>query len=116
MVATLLSLGAKPNLVTDPTLEIPGGCTGADLGSKKGYDGLAETTLLNHILTSKHGKRIAIIENEAWIQIVRSYYQQLVGFPVNSMGEEIQKDMTPPSTLMEHSPLAVFVNERKTDV
>ncbi|KAA8523279.1 hypothetical protein F0562_009702 [Nyssa sinensis] len=64
MVATLLSLGAKPNLVTDPTLEIPGGCTAADLASKKGYDGLAETTLLNHILTSQHGKRIAVIENE----------------------------------------------------
>ncbi|KAA8531287.1 hypothetical protein F0562_005996 [Nyssa sinensis] len=52
MVATLLSLGAKPNLVTDPTLEIPGGCTAADLASKKGYDGLAaylaEKALVEH--------------------------------------------------------------------
>lgn len=41
MVAALLSAGAKPNLVTDPTSENPGGCTGADLASKNGYDGLA---------------------------------------------------------------------------
>lgn len=25
-----------------------------------------QTTLLNHILTSQHGKRIAVIENEVW--------------------------------------------------
>ncbi|KAJ4722051.1 Calmodulin-binding transcription activator [Melia azedarach] len=41
MVAVLLSAGAKPNLVTDPTSENPGGCTAADLAYKKGYDGLA---------------------------------------------------------------------------
>ncbi|KAG8658888.1 hypothetical protein MANES_03G202200v8 [Manihot esculenta] len=41
MVAILLSAGAKPNLVTDPTSEHPGGCTAADLASAKGYDGLA---------------------------------------------------------------------------
>lgn len=41
MVATLLSCGAKPNLVTDPTTEYPGGCTAADLAYMKGYDGLA---------------------------------------------------------------------------
>ncbi|KAK4478329.1 hypothetical protein RD792_017619 [Penstemon davidsonii] len=40
MVATLLSAGAKPNLVTDPTSENPGGCTVADLASKNGYEGL----------------------------------------------------------------------------
>ncbi|RVW39917.1 Calmodulin-binding transcription activator 5 [Vitis vinifera] len=32
---------AKPNLVTDPTSENPGGCTAADLASKEGHDGLA---------------------------------------------------------------------------
>uniref|UniRef100_A0A5B7A702 Putative calmodulin-binding transcription activator 6 isoform X1 n=1 Tax=Davidia involucrata TaxID=16924 RepID=A0A5B7A702_DAVIN len=52
MVATLLSTGAKPNLVTDPTSENPGGCTAADLASKKGYDGLsaylAEKGLVEH--------------------------------------------------------------------
>ncbi|XP_074321956.1 calmodulin-binding transcription activator 6-like isoform X1 [Apium graveolens] len=52
MVATLLSVGAKPNLVTDPTSENPGGCTAADLASKHGYDGLAaylaEKGLLQH--------------------------------------------------------------------
>lgn len=41
MLAVLLSAGAKPNLVTDPTPENPGGCTAADLASLKGYDGLA---------------------------------------------------------------------------
>ncbi|XP_051129654.1 calmodulin-binding transcription activator 5-like isoform X2 [Andrographis paniculata] len=41
MVAALLSAGAKPNLVTDPTSESPGGCTAADLASKSGFDGLA---------------------------------------------------------------------------
>ncbi|KAM3707870.1 hypothetical protein ACB098_02G058500 [Castanea mollissima] len=41
MVASLLSGGAKPNLVTDPTPKNPGGSTAADLASLKGYDGLA---------------------------------------------------------------------------
>jgi len=41
MVGVLLSVGAKPNLVTDPTPENPGGCTAADLASLKGYDGLS---------------------------------------------------------------------------
>ncbi|XVF28232.1 hypothetical protein REPUB_Repub15cG0011800 [Reevesia pubescens] len=41
MVAALLSAGAKPNLVTDPTTQNPSGCTAADLASLKGYDGLA---------------------------------------------------------------------------
>ncbi|PIN12857.1 putative protein, contains IPT/TIG domain [Handroanthus impetiginosus] len=41
MVATLLSAGAKPNLVTDPTSENPGGLNAADLASKNNYEGLA---------------------------------------------------------------------------
>ncbi|PON93224.1 Notch [Trema orientale] len=41
MVGVLLTLGAKPNLVTDPTSENPGGCTPGDLASVRGYDGLA---------------------------------------------------------------------------
>ncbi|CAN8231881.1 unnamed protein product [Cochlearia groenlandica] len=41
MVATLLSAGARPNLVTDPTKQQLGGCTAADLAQQKGYDGLA---------------------------------------------------------------------------
>lgn len=40
MVATLLSAGAKPNLVTDPTSENLGGCTASDLASKNGHEGL----------------------------------------------------------------------------
>ncbi|XVE65542.1 hypothetical protein DITRI_Ditri08aG0007900 [Diplodiscus trichospermus] len=41
MVAVLLSAGAKPTLVTDPTIQNPSGCTAADLASLNGYDGLA---------------------------------------------------------------------------
>ncbi|XP_042050744.1 calmodulin-binding transcription activator 6-like isoform X2 [Salvia splendens] len=41
MVAVLLSVGAKPNLVTDPTSQNPGGCTAADLASLSGHEGLA---------------------------------------------------------------------------
>ncbi|KAL3829339.1 hypothetical protein ACJIZ3_018141 [Penstemon smallii] len=41
MVAALLSAGAKPSYVTDPTSENPGGCTAADLASTNGFDGLA---------------------------------------------------------------------------
>lgn len=41
MVAALLSARAKPNLVTDPTSENPGGCTSADLAAKQGFEGLA---------------------------------------------------------------------------
>ncbi|XVF38828.1 hypothetical protein REPUB_Repub20aG0135800 [Reevesia pubescens] len=41
MVAVLLSAGAKPNLVTDPTTQNPIGCTAADLASLKGFEGLA---------------------------------------------------------------------------
>ncbi|PSR92522.1 Calmodulin-binding transcription activator 5 like [Actinidia chinensis var. chinensis] len=52
MVAALLSAGAKPNLVTDPNSENPGGCIAADLASKCGYDGLAaylaEKALVEH--------------------------------------------------------------------
>ncbi|XP_057958226.1 calmodulin-binding transcription activator 5 [Malania oleifera] len=52
MVAALLSAGAKPSLVTDPTSENPGGCTAADLASKMGHDGLgaflAESALVDH--------------------------------------------------------------------
>ncbi|KAM1723481.1 hypothetical protein COP2_022355 [Malus domestica] len=41
MVAVLLSAGAKPNLVTDPTKDNPGGSNAADLAFMKGHDGLA---------------------------------------------------------------------------
>ncbi|KAB8105443.1 hypothetical protein EE612_039305 [Oryza sativa] len=41
MVATLLSAGANPSLVTDPTPESPAGLTAADLAARQGYDGLA---------------------------------------------------------------------------
>ncbi|CAK9328942.1 unnamed protein product [Citrullus colocynthis] len=52
MVAVLLSVGARPNVVTDPTSKNPEGCTAADLASMNGYDGLAaylsEKALVSH--------------------------------------------------------------------
>ncbi|KAL2459310.1 Calmodulin-binding transcription activator 5 [Forsythia ovata] len=52
MVAALLSAGAKPNLVTDPTSQNPDGCTAADLASINCHDGLAaylaEKGLVSH--------------------------------------------------------------------
>lgn len=41
MVAALLSAGAKPNLVTDPTPENPSGYTAGDLAFKQGFEGIA---------------------------------------------------------------------------
>ncbi|CAN6199044.1 unnamed protein product [Urochloa humidicola] len=41
MVAALLSAGANPSLVTDPTHDAPGGHTAADLAARQGFDGLA---------------------------------------------------------------------------
>ncbi|WVZ65971.1 hypothetical protein U9M48_015251 [Paspalum notatum var. saurae] len=41
MVAALLSAGANPSLVTDPTHDDPAGHTAADLAARQGYDGLA---------------------------------------------------------------------------
>ncbi|MQM03550.1 hypothetical protein Taro_036330, partial [Colocasia esculenta] len=52
MVAALLSSGANPSLVTDPTANFPGGCTAADLASQEGFEGLsaylAESALRAH--------------------------------------------------------------------
>jgi calmodulin-binding transcription activator len=41
MVAALLSAGANPSLVTDPTPDAPGGYTASDLAARQGFDGLA---------------------------------------------------------------------------
>lgn len=55
MVAVLLSAGARPYLVADPTPEYPPGCTAADLAAKQGYEGLAaylsEKSLVEHFKT-----------------------------------------------------------------
>uniref|UniRef100_A0A7N0ZRA4 CG-1 domain-containing protein n=1 Tax=Kalanchoe fedtschenkoi TaxID=63787 RepID=A0A7N0ZRA4_KALFE len=52
IVGALLSAGARPNLVTDPTPLIPGGCTASDLAAQKGHNGLAaylgEEALVDH--------------------------------------------------------------------
>ncbi|KAF5743175.1 hypothetical protein HS088_TW09G01240 [Tripterygium wilfordii] len=45
-----------------------------------------------------------VLESHRWVSL------PVVGFPANNVGEESQADVTPPSYLMEHPPLAVFVN------
>ncbi|KAK9139203.1 hypothetical protein Scep_008884 [Stephania cephalantha] len=61
MVAVLLSAGADPSLVSDPTSEFPGGCTAADLASKYGFEGLA-AYLAEKGLT-EHFKRMSLSGN-----------------------------------------------------
>ncbi|KAL0311856.1 UNVERIFIED_CONTAM: Conserved oligomeric Golgi complex subunit [Sesamum radiatum] len=45
-----------------------------------------------------------VLDSHRWVPL------PAVGFPANSLGEESQDDITPPSSLMEHPPLAVFIN------
>ncbi|XP_044499446.1 conserved oligomeric Golgi complex subunit 8 [Mangifera indica] len=45
-----------------------------------------------------------VLDSHRWVPL------PAVGFPASSVGEESQEDVTPPSYLMEHPPLAVFVN------
>ncbi|KAJ6743403.1 CONSERVED OLIGOMERIC GOLGI COMPLEX COMPONENT 8 [Salix viminalis] len=45
-----------------------------------------------------------VLDSHRWVPL------PAVGFPSYSIGEEHQEDVTPPSYLMEHPPLAVFIN------
>lgn len=45
-----------------------------------------------------------VLDSHRWVPL------PAVGFPSYSIGEEQQEDVTPPSYLMEHPPLAVFIN------
>ncbi|KAL7606281.1 conserved oligomeric Golgi complex subunit 8 [Lactuca sativa] len=45
-----------------------------------------------------------VLDSHRWVPL------PAVGFSSNSVGDESQEDITPPPSLMEHSPLAVFVN------
>ncbi|XP_030552537.1 conserved oligomeric Golgi complex subunit 8 [Rhodamnia argentea] len=45
-----------------------------------------------------------VLNSHRWVPL------PAVGFSANSVSEESQEDVTPPSHLMEHPPLAVFVN------
>ncbi|KAI4376998.1 hypothetical protein MLD38_014697 [Melastoma candidum] len=45
-----------------------------------------------------------VLDSHRWVPL------PAVGFPANSPANESQEDVTPPSVLMEHPPLAVFVN------
>ncbi|KAK6273839.1 hypothetical protein POUND7_010922 [Theobroma cacao] len=46
-----------------------------------------------------------VLDSHRWVPL------PAVGFSATSIGEESQEDVTPPSYLMEHPPLAVFINE-----
>ncbi|KAK3011038.1 hypothetical protein RJ639_012659, partial [Escallonia herrerae] len=45
-----------------------------------------------------------VLESHRWVPL------PAVGFSANGLGEESQEDIAPPPSLMEHPPLAVFVN------
>ncbi|KAF3648584.1 putative cinnamoyl-CoA reductase 1-like [Capsicum annuum] len=45
-----------------------------------------------------------VLDSHRWVPL------PAVGFPTSSFSEESHEDVTPPSSLMEHPPLAVFVN------
>lgn len=45
-----------------------------------------------------------VLDSHRWVPF------PAVGFPTGRVGEDTQEDVTPPSYLMEHPPLAVFVN------
>ncbi|XAR57612.1 hypothetical protein NMG60_11025810 [Bertholletia excelsa] len=45
-----------------------------------------------------------VLDSHRWVPL------PAVGFPANSIGEDNQEDVGPPSSLIEHPPLAVFVN------
>ncbi|KAG5627525.1 hypothetical protein H5410_012743 [Solanum commersonii] len=45
-----------------------------------------------------------VLDSHRWVPL------PAVSFPTSSLSEESHEDVTPPSSLMEHPPLAVFVN------
>lgn len=45
-----------------------------------------------------------VLDSHRWVPL------PAVGFSANSVGDDSQEDVTPPSYLMEHPPLAVFIN------
>lgn len=45
-----------------------------------------------------------VLDSHRWVPL------PAVGFSANSFGDENQEDVTPPPDLMDHPPLAVFVN------
>ncbi|CAJ1942267.1 unnamed protein product [Sphenostylis stenocarpa] len=45
-----------------------------------------------------------VLDSHRWVPL------PAVGFSANSVGDESHEDVTPPSNLMEHPPLAVFIN------
>lgn len=49
-----------------------------------------------------------VLDSHRWVPL------PAVGFPANTVGEESQEDVTPPSYLMEHPPIAVFINGKSS--
>ncbi|KAJ7980344.1 Calmodulin-binding transcription activator [Quillaja saponaria] len=61
MIAALLSAGANPILVTDPTSKYPGGRTAGDLASIHGYGGLAAYLSEKYLVV--HSKHMSLAGN-----------------------------------------------------
>lgn len=61
------------------------------------------STLLFYAVIKKLICSQLVLDSHRWVPL------PAVGFS-NSVGEESQEDVTPPSYLMEHPPLAVFIN------
>lgn len=45
-----------------------------------------------------------MLDSHRWVPL------PVIGFPASGVADQNQEDVTPPSQLMEHPPLAVFVN------
>ncbi|WCJ23395.1 Calmodulin-binding transcription activator 5 [Euphorbia peplus] len=58
-VVDLLSAGAKPNLVTDPSKQDPSGCIPADLATMAGHDGLGAFLAEKALVAQLEAMRIA---------------------------------------------------------
>ncbi|XP_043721611.1 calmodulin-binding transcription activator 5-like isoform X2 [Telopea speciosissima] len=84
MVAILLSAGAKPNLVSDPTPEFPGGRTAADLAYKNGYDGLAAYLAEKGLIAQLNAMRISVNLSGS----LETSYTNLVN-PINLSEDEL---------------------------
>ncbi|KAF3447555.1 hypothetical protein FNV43_RR12741 [Rhamnella rubrinervis] len=85
-------------------------CNGAWLGWT-GFSGLLPSLFEEAVLNLFSKNMSTAVEN---FQLVLDSHRWVplpaVGFPANSVGEDTQEEVTPPSYLMEHPPLAVFVN------
>ncbi|GAV56957.1 Dor1 domain-containing protein [Cephalotus follicularis] len=64
----------------------------------------AVLNLFSKNMSTAVGNFQLVLDSHRWVPM------PAVGFPANSVGDESQADVTPPPNVMEHPPLAVFVN------